>query len=106
MLYPALMIREPFYDPTKSYYDNYTDGPFGLFADGTIFKDEGEKAYEFYGHKIHTPFGIPAGPLLNAKYVKAALDKGFDLPIYKTVRSGNHGSHEYPNVVPIDIEGA
>lgn len=99
------MIKTPFYDPHKSYYENYDNGPFGSFADGQIYQDTAEPAHEFYDHKIHAPFGIPAGPLLNGKFVKAALDKGFDLPIYKTVRSGEHGSHPYPNVVPVDVSG-
>lgn len=99
------MIQESFYDPEKSYEDNYKHGPFGAFADSEVLEQKGEPAYEFLGSKIHTPFGIPAGPLLNSAYVKAALDKGFDLPIYKTVRSGAHGSHAHPNVVPVDVSG-
>ena len=105
-------MSEPFYDPTKSYEDNYADGPFGEFAevlaeDATPVKPSklSQHAVTLFGHKVNQPFGIPAGPLLNSKYVIAALDKGFDLPIYKTVRSGVHGSHPYPNVVPIAIEG-
>lgn len=99
------MIRESFYDPHKSYYENYETGPFGAFADGEIISETTNPTYTFLGHRVHSLFGIPAGPLLNAKYVQAALDKGFDLPIYKTVRSGDHGSHSYPNVVPVDISG-
>jgi len=97
------VIRDPFYDPTKSYYENYELGPFGAFATTEMIIPQGAPEHEFFGQKIHAPFGIPAGPLLNAKFVKAALDKGFSLPIYKTVRSGEHESHQYPNVVPIDI---
>jgi dihydroorotate dehydrogenase len=80
------MLQTPFYDPTLSYEDNYKNGPFGAFADGPI------------------PFGIPAGPLLNAKYVKAALDKGFDMPVYKTVRSRAYKCHPYPNVLAVHIK--
>ena len=105
VIYSKLMITEPFYDPTKSYYDNYEHGPFGAFKDGGVQVEKGVAAYEFFGKKIHTPFGIPAGPLLNRNYVIAALDKGYDMPIYKTVRSGVHGCHPYPNVVPVDVEG-
>lgn len=98
------MIQTPFYDPTKSYYENYEEGPFGGFADGRKVERNSEPTEEFLGEKLYTRFGIPAGPLLNGKYVKAALDAGFDLPIYKTVRSGEHGCHAHPNVVPVDIE--
>lgn len=99
------MIREAFYDPHKSYYENYEHGPFGAFADDEVYECTTNTAHELYGHTIHAPFGIPAGPLLNAAYVTAALDKGFDLPMYKTVRSGMHESHQYPNVVPVNITG-
>ncbi|MCA9361450.1 dihydroorotate oxidase [Candidatus Kaiserbacteria bacterium] len=99
------MIKDAFYDPTKSYYDNYNEGPFGAFADGEVLDTKTPKSYHFLGKEVNSLFGIPAGPLLNAKFVKAALDKGFDLPIYKTVRSGVHESHAYPNVLPVDVEG-
>ena len=99
------MIQEPFYDPTKSYYDNYEHGPFGAFADGEVSIPKSKPAHEFLGKKIHAPFGIPAGPLLNGAFVKAALDKGFSLPIYKTVRSGVRTCHPSPNVLPVDVEG-
>jgi len=99
------MIQTSFYDPKKSYYENYEHGPFGAFADGEIYEDHIKTPVHLYGHRIAVPFGIPAGPLVNSQFVKAALDKGFDLPIYKTVRSGEHGCHPYPNVVPIEIKG-
>lgn len=99
------MKVEAFYDPKKTYYENYQEGPFGVFANDTVVAREESPAETFLGMPVFTRFGIPAGPLLNGKYVKAALDKGFDLPIYKTVRSGVHGCHEYPNVLPVAIEG-
>jgi dihydroorotate dehydrogenase (NAD+) catalytic subunit len=100
------MIKEPFYDPQKSYYENYDEGPFGDFADAKKIKRNNETPNQsFLGFPTYTKFGIPAGPLLNSKYVISALDKGFDLPIYKTVRSHKHGCHEYPNVLPIDFVG-
>lgn len=95
----------PFYDPAKTYEENYTDGPFGAFADGEIFKQEGEPQYDYHGHKIFLPFGIPAGPLLNSKYVKAAFEKGFDLCIYKTVRSNFYATHPFPNILSVHVDG-
>lgn len=97
------MITTAFYDPEKSYYENYEEGPFGEFANPTPIERVGEPTDLFLGHEVYTKFGIPAGPLLNSKFVIAALHKGFDLPIYKTVRSGVHGCHEYPNVLPVDV---
>lgn len=99
------MVRESFYDPERTYYENYELGPFGAFADETTVAFAFPPRATLHGHPVQLPFGIPAGPLLNGAYVTAALRKGFDVPIYKTVRSGIHESHAYPNVVPIDVTG-
>ncbi|NTU46407.1 hypothetical protein HGA88_02165 [Candidatus Roizmanbacteria bacterium] len=99
------MLKTPFYDPTKSYEDNYKEGPFGAFIDGTVYQQSGEPPYDFFGHKVYLPFGIPAGPILNSAYVKGAFEKGFDLVVYKTVRSGIFPCHPHPNVLPVELEG-
>ena len=98
------MLREPIYDPAKTYYENWEKGPFGGFADG-VKLPAGEPTFEFLGQKIAYPFGIPAGPLLNGRYVKAALDKGFDVVVYKTVRSREYPCNPWPNVLGAEIAG-
>lgn len=99
------MQQTPFYDPTKSYEVNYQEGPFGVFADGKKLAEKTGPLHTFLGNTISFPFGIPAGPLLNAKFVKAALDKGFDIPVYKTVRSRSYPCHPHPNVLAVHING-
>jgi dihydroorotate dehydrogenase (NAD+) catalytic subunit len=99
------MPQIPFYDPNKSYEENYSNGPFGLFADGKKFVQSGEPQYDFFGQKVYLPLGIPAGPLLNGKFVRAALDHGFDITVYKTVRTRKHPCHPWPNVLSLDING-
>lgn len=99
------MLNKPFYDPEKTYEENLTDGPFGNFADKKIFKQKGTPKYNFFGHKVYSPFGIPAGPLINGKFVKSALDKGFDIVAYKTVRSGKYPCHPWPNILSVDVKG-
>ena len=98
------MLKAPFYDPTKSYYDNLEQGPFNGFADGVILPEE-KPRFDFLGYKIAYPLGIPAGPLLDSKFVKAALEKGFDIPVYKTVRAAEFPCHPFPNVLAVNIEG-
>jgi len=98
------MLRKPFFDPNKTYYENWEEGPFGAFADGVVLPAE-EPGFEFLGEKISYPLGIPAGPLLNGRFVQAALDKGFDVPVHKTVRSRVRKSNEWPNVLGADIDG-
>jgi dihydroorotate dehydrogenase len=94
------MLHTPFFDPKKTYKQNWEEGPFGDFADGVVL-EEGEPKFEFLGQKISYPLGIPAGPLLNGKFVDAALDKGWSVPVHKTVRSATHPCNEWPNVLAL-----
>ena len=75
---------EPFYDVSRSYEDNYEQGPFGAFAEalkdgngadaaGTTSEGASEGALAtFLGQPVNLPFGIPAGPLLNSRFTTAA----------------------------------
>jgi dihydroorotate dehydrogenase (NAD+) catalytic subunit len=99
------MAATPFYDPERSYSDNYAEGPFGAFRNGEVVSALEAPTHNFCGQLVHAPFGIPAGPLVNGHFVKAALDKGFDLPMYKTVRSAAHVSHPWPNVLAVHPPG-
>lgn len=99
------VIVQPFYDPARSYQDNFNDGPFGLFADSVYHPPHGDPQQSFLGHKVHKPFGIPAGPLLNSRFVNAAMDMGFDIPVYKTVRTRKYASHPWPNVLAVKVDG-
>lgn len=98
-------MQTPFYDPEKSYEENFKEGPFGSFANGKIFKQDDPPEHTFLGYNVHLPFGIPAGPLVNGTFVKVALDKGFDLPVYKTVRTHKHPCAPWPNVLAVKVEG-
>jgi len=33
------MLHTPFYDPNKSYEENFEKGPFGAFADDIVIKE-------------------------------------------------------------------
>lgn len=97
----------PFYDPALSYEDNYSQGPFGRFADLRLGSGASPAApsHTLLGQPLDLPFGIAAGPLLNSRYIAAALAHGFDLPVYKTVRSRTWACHPWPNVLAVDVEG-
>ncbi len=102
------MSLKPFYDPGKSYEENFKKGPFGAFADKVSYaksSNSSKKIYNFLGFKVNSPFGIPAGPLINGKFVKAALKKSFDIVTYKTVRSEKYPCHPWPNILSVKIEG-
>ncbi len=100
----------PFYDPALSYEENYARGPFGHFArpapaSGPAGQAPDEPNHRILGQLVGLPFGIAAGPLLNSRFIGAALDAGFDLPVYKTVRSRQWTCHPWPNVLAVDVEG-
>ena len=95
----------PIYDPAKTYDDNFDNGPFGDIASSSAPKIKEELAYSFLGFQLNSPFGIPAGPLLNGRYVSAALKSGFDVVCYKTQRSVPFAVNEFPNVLYVDVDG-
>lgn len=94
------------YDPALPYAENYENGPFGEYATPLPYHNPNPSLkFTFLGHPIMSPFGIPAGPLLNAKYVAAALAKGYDVVTYKTQRSTTFPVNEFPNVLYVDVQG-
>ncbi|OZG62016.1 diguanylate cyclase [Bifidobacterium lemurum] len=66
----------------------------------------GMPAESFLGFPVNLPFGIPAGPLLNEKFTTAAFLMGFDLAVYKTVRSRAWGCNAFPNVLAVHPRSA
>lgn len=96
------MLSKPaFYDPAKSYEDNYTSGPpiFSQDVKPPRHALHNAKTFEFLGQKVSLPFGIPPGPLLNSQYMKAAFDWGYDVSTYKTVRADIFPCHPFPNIL-------
>lgn len=95
----------PIYDPQLSYEQNYADGPFGAFADPGSVTRAGDPVHSFFGLPVYNPFGIPAGPLLNSAFTTAAFRSGFDVCVYKTVRSGAYPCNPFPNVLAVRVDG-
>ncbi len=92
-----------FFDPAKTFDDNFDHGPF--LNDALVYENKSEPSYSFLGHKIHSPFGIGAGSLPTSKHVAGAFKRGFDVVCYKTQRSISFKVNEFPNVVYVDVEG-
>lgn len=95
----------PIYDIAKSYEENLEKGPFfsGPLPE-RVFPSE-DKWIDFLGYKAASPIGIPAGPLLSSNWIKLAASLGFDLLVYKTIRSRPHPAHPLPNMVYVDTSG-
>lgn len=96
----------PFYDATRTYDDNYENGPFGIFADQTFVPPNPKNTATFMGFTVSIPFGIPAGPLLTSKFISGAWRCGFAIATYKTVRSDIYPCHPFPNVIKVKGSGS
>lgn len=94
----------PFYDPAKTYEDNFNNGPF-LPENFKPYVNHGEPRFSFLGFPLYSPFGIAAGPLFNSRYIKFAFEAGFDVLTYKTQRSIPFKVNEFPNVLYVDVDG-
>ncbi|MDZ4228220.1 MAG: hypothetical protein U1E54_03165 [Candidatus Levybacteria bacterium] len=92
-------MHSSLYNIHKSYEDNFRLGPVGLKKFKKIKFSLNKKEYRFLGFPLDFPFGIPAGPLLNSKFIKEAFDFGFPVCVYKTVRADEFPCHPFPNIV-------
>ncbi|HEX5455765.1 MAG TPA: hypothetical protein VFW77_00165 [Candidatus Saccharimonadales bacterium] len=92
------------YNPRKTYLENWSNGPFPPKG-FKPYEEKGEPKFKFLGTEVYSPFGIPAGPLLNSNHIKFAFDAGFDVLCYKTQRSVKFLPNDFPNVLYLDIEG-
>lgn len=99
------MIKPAFYDHAIPYEENFENGPPILSTDLIPPKRNIVKTQKFLGFDINVPFGIPAGPLLNAKFINSAFKWGFDVNHYKTQRSVKFPVNAFPNVIFVDIAG-
>ena len=98
--------QQPIYDPAKTYAENFEKGPYGEFAAPVTYSNSRVRLpFTFLGYPLFSSFGIPAGPLLNAKYVAAALAKGYDVVTYKTQRSTIFEVNAFPNVLYVEVDG-
>jgi len=85
------------YNITESYDWNYENVPHP--PDLEIPPVPGK--WEFCGLPVASPLGIPAGPLLNSRWVIYYARLGFDVLTYKTVRSSYRACYDPPNLLPV-----
>ena len=95
------MVLHPTYRIDLSYEENYLHGPF---FEGKIPKRQIARRHRLLGFELNSLLGIPAGPLLNSKWIATYAALGFDLPVYKTVRTRAHPSHPPPNCMFLDLK--
>lgn len=96
--------RPPIYNIRETYLYNAEEGPF--FPSSLPLRPVAGKHTwpTFLDFKIASPFGVAAGPLLNSRWVALAANLGFDVLVYKTIRSREHPGHPLPNVLLVDVK--
>ena len=87
----------PHYDPAESYEWNYRHAPDPVDADTAVVPG----SWRFCGLEVDSPLGVPAGPLLNGRWVLYYASLGFDVLTYKTVRSVERACYPMPNLQPV-----
>ncbi len=87
----------PTYRIDRDYTWNYQHAPDPVMICMPPFPGE----WTFLGRPVGSPLGIPAGPLLNGRWIAYYASLGFDILTYKTVRSRAHPCYDPPNLVPV-----
>ncbi len=90
----------PRYDLSQTYRWNYDHAPV---AEPPAEALPVPGHWSFCGLQVDSPLGIPAGPLLNGRWVLYYAALGFDVLTYKTVRSQARECYPLPNLVPVDV---
>lgn len=90
-------IQHEIYNISKTCDENYEHGPY--FEGKIPEKIETSKKVKLWDFTLNSPIGIPSGPLINSKFVDFYAQCGFDIPVYKTVRSVYRQVHPWPNCV-------
>ena len=85
------------YDIAQSYDWNYEHVPEPPEVDVPGLPG----AWSFCGLPVASPLGIPAGPLLNSRWILFYARLGFDVLTYKTVRSSYRACYDPPNLLPV-----
>ncbi len=87
----------PRYDGSQTYDWNFEHAPDPV----AVHVPPVPGAWTFCGLPVDSPLGVPAGPLLNGKWVLYYAALGFDVLTYKTVRSVARECYPLPNLRPV-----
>lgn len=90
------------YDIAQSAEWNCLNGP--CFEGEIPVRENFPLKTKLWDFDLNSPIGIPAGPLFNSKFIKLYAALGFDVLVYKTVRSVPRLAHPVPNIVFVDAK--
>ena len=88
----------PRYDISRTYAWNYDHAPEPVEIDVPPVPGD----WTFCGRPVASPLGMPAGPLLNGRWILYYASLGFDVLTYKTVRSVDRECFSLPNLQPVE----
>lgn len=94
------------YDFSSTYRENLERGP-GFEGELPPLREALPRPCRLLDFELGSPFGIPAGLLLDSRWISLYARLGFDLLTYKTVRTRRQESLPFPNclfVGPEDFE--
>jgi len=92
------------YDVTQTWQWNLQHTPALTAAMSAIPESPVPGQWSWCGLPVHSPLGIPAGPLLDARWLLYYANRGFDILVYKTVRSVATACYPLPNLLPVDTQ--
>ncbi len=87
----------PVYDRLQTYQWNYEHAPDPV----DIEVPEVPGDWTYCGLPVDSPLGMPAGPLLNGRWILYYASLGFDVLTYKTTRSVARDCYALPNLQPV-----
>lgn len=91
------------YDREKTWLSNLNDAP--QFVGDIVSRHHAVPgSWKWCGVPVDSPLSIAAGPLLNGDWLLNYANLGFDILVYKTVRTRAHTCYELPNLVPVDTK--
>ncbi len=96
------MLRR--YDSSQSWQWNLDNAPRELPAQQRPAIADIAGDWSWCGLSVASPLGIPAGPLLDGRWLLYYASLGFDILVYKTVRSSARECYPLPNLVPVRSE--
>ena len=88
------------YDPQQTWRSNLADAPALPAEFRSTPPVPGD--WTLCGLPMDSPLGIPAGPLLDSRWLLHYANLGFDWLVYKTVRTVERECYALPNLLPVD----
>jgi dihydroorotate dehydrogenase (NAD+) catalytic subunit len=95
------VIMPDTYDILNSWQWNLQHAPSPGSPERDVPQFSGQ--WNWCGIPVNSPLGVAAGPLLSGDWLAAYAARGFDILVYKTVRTRERACYDPPNLVPVRV---